>query len=174
MAHTNVGFLEAWKIVEKWSQPWQSNPAFSLGADSTRDSEPNMRNFPLLKMPRRRRRKWYNIETSESNKSPNQPSAWNPGRLQWKMNMDNSRTQISEPSSNNTEKRNNSKDQTALEKSLEGLESIQMEDEVKNVLVMIINLVINSGDTKAMVRHMWKAVELHEQHYNKIQRESTN
>jgi hypothetical protein len=48
-----------------------------------------------------------------------------------------------------------------------------MKDEVKNVLVTIINLVINSGDTKVMVGHLWKAVELHEQHYNKIQREST-
>jgi hypothetical protein len=67
------------------------------------------------------------------------------------MNTDNSRTQICEPSSNKTEKRNNSKDQTALEKSLEGLESIQMEDEVKNVLVTIINLVINSRNAKAMV-----------------------
>jgi hypothetical protein len=49
-----------------------------------------------------------------------------------------------------------------------------MEDEVKNVLVTIINLVINSGNAKAMVRHLWKAAELHEQHYNKTQRESTN
>jgi O-acetylhomoserine/O-acetylserine sulfhydrylase-like pyridoxal-dependent enzyme len=69
---------------------------------------------------------------------------------------------------------NSSKDQTVLEKSLEELESIQTEDEVKNVLVTIINLVINSGDAKAMVRHPWKTVELHEQHNNKIQRESTN
>jgi hypothetical protein len=49
-----------------------------------------------------------------------------------------------------------------------------MEDEVRNVLVKIINLVINSGDGKAMVRLLWKAVELHELYYNKIQRESTN
>jgi hypothetical protein len=49
-----------------------------------------------------------------------------------------------------------------------------MEDEVKNVLVTIINLVINSRDAKAMVSHLWKAVELHKQHYNKIQQESTN
>jgi hypothetical protein len=41
-----------------------------------------------------------------------------------------------------------------------------MEDEVKNVQVTIINLVTNSGDAKAMVRHLWKAVELHGQHYN--------
>jgi hypothetical protein len=61
-----------------------------------------------------------------------------------------------------------------LEKSLDELECIQMEDEVKNVLVTIINLVINSGDAKAMVGHLWKAVELHEQHYNNIQPESTN
>jgi hypothetical protein len=27
-------FLEARKIVEKWSQPWRSNPAFSSGAES--------------------------------------------------------------------------------------------------------------------------------------------
>jgi hypothetical protein len=49
-----------------------------------------------------------------------------------------------------------------------------MEDEVKIVLVTIIKLVINSGDAKAMVGHMSKGVELHEQHYNKTQRESTN
>jgi hypothetical protein len=40
--------------------------------------------------------------------------------------------------------------------------------------VTIINLVINSRDAKAMVRHLWKVVELHEQHYNKIKQESTN
>jgi hypothetical protein len=51
-----------------------------------------------------------------------------------------------------------------LEKPLDELETIQMEDEDKNVLVTIINLVLNSGDDKAMVRHLWKAVELHEQH----------
>jgi hypothetical protein len=56
-----------------------------------------------------------------------------------------------------------------LEKSLDELESIQLEDEAENELVTIINLVTNSGDAKAMVRRLWKAVELHEQ-----QRESTN
>jgi hypothetical protein len=59
--------------------------------------------------------------------------------------------------------------QTVLE-----LESIKMEDEIKNVLVTKINSVMNSGNAKAMVRYLWKAVELHEQHYNKIQPESTN
>jgi hypothetical protein len=49
-----------------------------------------------------------------------------------------------------------------------------MEEEFKNVSKMIINLVINFGDAKAMVRHAWKTVELHEQHYNKIQGVSTN
>jgi hypothetical protein len=34
MAPRNVGFLEAQKIVEKWSQPWQLNPAFPLDAES--------------------------------------------------------------------------------------------------------------------------------------------
>jgi hypothetical protein len=34
MIHRNVGFLEAWKIVEKWSQFWQSNPVLSSGAES--------------------------------------------------------------------------------------------------------------------------------------------
>jgi hypothetical protein len=35
---------------------------------------------------------------------------------------------------------------------------IQMEDEVKNVSVTVINLLINSGDTKAMLRHpFWLA-----------------
>jgi hypothetical protein len=91
-----------------------------------------------------------------------------PGRRQWKMTMDNSRTQISEPSPINVEKRNSAKDQTVLEKSLDELESIQMEDEAKNFLVTIIYLVINSGDAQAMVRHLWKAVELHEQHYTKF------
>jgi hypothetical protein len=98
MAHRNVGFLEARKIVEKWSQPWQTNPAFSLGADSPRGyAEPNMRNFPPLRTPRRRR-EWDNIETSESNKSLNQPSVWKSGRGQWKMITDHGRTEISETS----------------------------------------------------------------------------
>jgi hypothetical protein len=61
MALRNVGFLEAWKIVEKWSQRWRSNPAFSLGADiSLGYAESDMRNFHLLKTPRRRR-EWDNI-----------------------------------------------------------------------------------------------------------------
>jgi hypothetical protein len=55
-----------------------------------------------------------------------------------------------------------------LEESLEELESIQTADGVKNVFVTIINLVINSGDVKAIVRHLWKAVELHEQYYNEL------
>jgi hypothetical protein len=42
-----------------------------------------------------------------------------------------------------------------------------MENGVKNVLVTIINLVINSVDAKAMVRHLWKAIELRGQHYNR-------
>jgi hypothetical protein len=78
------------------------------------------------------------------------------------MTTDNNRTQISEASP--SEKRNSSKDPIELEKSLDDLESIQMEDEVKNILVTITNSVINSGDAKAMVRHLWKAVGLHEQH----------
>jgi hypothetical protein len=76
----------------------------------------------------------------------------------------NSRTQISDPGPNNMEKRNVSRDRRVLEKSLDELESIQMEDEVKKVLVTITNLVINSGGAKAMVRHLWKVVELHKQH----------
>jgi hypothetical protein len=90
------------------------------------------------------------------------------------MTTDKSRTQISKPGPGTAEKRNNSKDQTMLKKSLDMLQSIQMEDEVMKVLVTIINLVMNSGEAKAMIRHLWKAVELHEQHYNKIQRDSTN
>jgi hypothetical protein len=50
MAHRNVGFLEARKIVEKWSQPWRSNPVFSLGAESPRGcAEPSRRNCPFSK-----------------------------------------------------------------------------------------------------------------------------
>jgi hypothetical protein len=64
----------------------------------------------------------------------------------------NSRTKISEPNPSNEENRNSSKDETVLEKTSDELESIQMEDEVKNVLMTIINLLINSGDAKAMVR----------------------
>jgi hypothetical protein len=90
------------------------------------------------------------------------------------MAIDNSINEISEQCPSNVEKMNSSKDQTVLEKSLDELESIQVEDEVKNVLVTIINIVINSGDVKAMVRHPWKAVELRKQHYNKIQKELTN
>jgi hypothetical protein len=69
------------------------------------------------------------------------------------MTTDNSRTQIFHPRTNNVEKRNSSKDQTVLEKSLD-----EMEDEVKKVLMTIINLVINSGNAEAMVKHMWKAL----------------
>jgi phosphoserine phosphatase len=49
-----------------------------------------------------------------------------------------------------------------------------MEDEFKKVLVTIIKLVIISGGVKSMARPLRKAFELHEQHYNKIQRESTS
>jgi hypothetical protein len=49
------------------------------------------------------------------------------------------RTHIHETSPNNVEKRKSSKDQTVVEKALDELESIQMVDEVKNVLVTIIN-----------------------------------
>jgi hypothetical protein len=91
---------------------------------------------------------------SESYKTPSQPIRWNPARGQWKMITDNSKTQISEPISNKTEKMDSSKDQTVLEKTLEELQYIQMEDEVKNILVAIINLVIKSGDHKAVVRHL--------------------
>jgi hypothetical protein len=49
-----------------------------------------------------------------------------------------------------------------------------MENELKNALVAIMSLMINSGNAKAMIRHVWKAVGLHEQQYNNIQRESTN
>jgi hypothetical protein len=63
------------------------------------------------------------------------------------------RTQISNTSPRNVEKRNSSKDQTVVEKALDELESIQMEDKVKDGLVMIINSVINSRDSKAMVIH---------------------
>jgi biopolymer transport protein ExbD len=79
------------------------------------------------------------------------------------MTTDNSWTQISEPSPSNVEERKSSKDQTVLEKSLDDLESIQMEDEVKNFTGDDNQLVIISRDAKAMVRHVWKAVDLHEQ-----------
>jgi hypothetical protein len=49
-----------------------------------------------------------------------------------------------------------------------------MDDEIKKVLVTIINLVINLGDAKAMVRHLCKSIEHQEQHYNRIKRESNN
>jgi hypothetical protein len=62
----------------------------------------------------------------------------------------NSRTQISDPSPNNEEKKQFKKDHTVLEKSFDEFGSIQMEDEVKDVLVMIINLVIKSGDAKTI------------------------
>jgi hypothetical protein len=34
MNHRKVGFLEARKIAEKWSPPWQSNPVYSSGVKS--------------------------------------------------------------------------------------------------------------------------------------------
>jgi hypothetical protein len=63
-----------------------------------------MRKFPPVKMPGGRK-EWDNIATSESNKAPNQPMGWNPGKKQWEITTDNSRTQISEPSPSNIEKR---------------------------------------------------------------------
>jgi hypothetical protein len=51
------------------------------------------------------------------------------------MTTNNSRAQISEPSPNNVEKRKISKDQTVLGKYLDDLESIQTDDEVKNVRI---------------------------------------
>jgi hypothetical protein len=33
---------------------------------------------------------------------------------------------------------------------------------------------LNSGDAKAVARHLWKAIKLHVQHYHKIKRDSTN
>ena len=168
MAHRNVGFFEARKIVEKWS-----SPAFPVGAGSHRGyAELNLRNFPVLKTPSRRK-EWDIFESREYNKVPNQTIGWNPERRQWKMNTDNSRTQITDPGLNKNEQRNCSKGQNAIEKSLDELEVIEMEDDVKNVLVTIINLVINSGDSKAMVKHLWKAIELHE-HLNGSQSVPTN
>jgi hypothetical protein len=122
-----------------------------------------MRNFPFLKMPRIRT-EWGNIETNESSKAPWQPIGWNPGVGQWKMITENSRLKYLNQIQT-TEKRKSSKDQTVIEKSVEELESIQTDDELKNVLVTIINLVINSGDAKAMVGHLSKTVELHGQHH---------
>jgi hypothetical protein len=56
MIHINVGFLEARKMIEKWPQSWRSNRAFSSDPESLRKYvEPNMRNFPILKTPRRQR-----------------------------------------------------------------------------------------------------------------------
>jgi hypothetical protein len=74
------------------------------------------------------------------------------------MNTDNSETKKYEPRPSKII----SKGQTVLESSLDELDSIRMEDEVQNVLVTIINLMISSGKAKLMVRHLWKAVELHE------------
>jgi hypothetical protein len=62
-----------------------------------------MRNFALLKTPKRRKG-WDNIEKSESNTAPSQPTGWNPGKGQWKMVTGNSTIQISQLSSNKTEK----------------------------------------------------------------------
>jgi hypothetical protein len=64
------------------------------------------------------------------------------------MTTDKSRSKLPEPSQSNVEKWNSSKDQKVLEKSFDELEPIRMEDEVKNVLVTIINLVINTGALK--------------------------
>jgi hypothetical protein len=52
MAYRNDGFLEGWKIAEKWSQPWQMNLAFS-GAESLRGAFPASEGLPFLRMPRR-------------------------------------------------------------------------------------------------------------------------
>jgi hypothetical protein len=51
-----------------------------------------------------------------------------------------------------------------------------MENEVMNILVKLINLAINYGEAKAIVRHLLKAFQLYlyDQLYNKIKRESVN
>jgi hypothetical protein len=56
-----------------------------------------MRNFTPLKTPGK---------PKEWDKAPSQPIGWNPGRRQWKMITDNSRTQISGPNPGNVEKKN--------------------------------------------------------------------
>jgi hypothetical protein len=46
--------------------------------------EPNIKNLPPFKMPRRRR-EWDNIETtSENNKARSQLIGWNAGKRRWK------------------------------------------------------------------------------------------
>jgi hypothetical protein len=106
---------------------------------------PNMRKFPLLQT-RRRRGESDNIEKSE-----------NQGEEKCKMITDNSRSEISQPSSNKTEKRDSSEDQGMFEKSLDDFDFFQIKDEVKNVLVTIVK----SGDSKAMVKLLWKAFEFY-------------
>jgi hypothetical protein len=104
MVHISVEFLEARKMVEKWSQPWRWNPAFSSGAENLRGYfETNMSNFAPFKMPRRRK-EWDNIETSESIKSQASRSDGT-GEKAMKVVMDSSRTEISEPSPSNIEKK---------------------------------------------------------------------
>jgi hypothetical protein len=76
----------------------------------------------------------------------------------------NRRTQISKQSPSNVENRKRSKDQKVLETSLNEVGVHSDGGQVKDVLVTIINLVVNSGDAKAMVRHLREAVELREQH----------
>jgi hypothetical protein len=91
-------------MVEKWSQSWRSHPAFSSAAESLQGYvEPKARNLPILKRQEDER---CGINRSKSNKAPSQLLRWNPGRRQWKMTTDNSRTQISEPSPSTVEKRN--------------------------------------------------------------------
>jgi hypothetical protein len=51
------------------------------------------------------------MEICESNEAPSQPIRWYSARRKWKMTTDNSRTEISEQSPSNVEKRNSSKDQ---------------------------------------------------------------
>jgi hypothetical protein len=125
---------------------------------------------------KRRSRKWdtIRVETSERNKAPSQLTGWNPDKRKRKKTTDKDRTQISEPSLNNVEKSNSSKDQPVLGKSLDELESFQMENEVKNILLKLINLVIYYGEAKPIVRRLWKALQLYERHYKKNKRESTN
>jgi sulfur relay (sulfurtransferase) DsrC/TusE family protein len=51
---------------------------------------------------------------------------------------------------------------------------IETEDEVKKILVTIVNLLINSGEVQAMIKHPWKVIEIHNQHYKKFNTNSPN
>jgi hypothetical protein len=123
MARRNVGFLEVRKFLKNFNNPG----CRTLLSLQVLKSSKGTCDLPILQT-REDEGSGTTQNTNESNKPPSQPIGWNPRTRQWEVITDNKKTQISETSPSSVQKRNSSKDQTDLEKSLDEMESIEMED----------------------------------------------